>query len=29
MSVDEFGKFFRDDVEAAVALVKTANIPPQ
>jgi len=29
MTVEEFEKFFRDDVEAAVALVKAANIPKQ
>jgi tripartite-type tricarboxylate transporter receptor subunit TctC len=29
MTVDEFAKFFREDVEAAVALVKAANIPRQ
>jgi len=29
MSVVEFNKFFRDDLEAAVALVKAANIPRQ
>jgi len=29
MTVEQFAKFFRDDVEAAVALVKAANIPRQ
>jgi len=29
MTVAEFDKFFREDVEAAVALVKAANIPRQ
>ena len=29
MTLDEFAKFFRDDVEAALALVKAANIPTQ
>src|SRR5262245_58092351 len=29
MTVDEFGRFFKDDVAAAVALVKAANIPRQ
>ena len=29
MTVDQFGKFFRDDLEAAVALVQAANIPKQ
>ena len=29
MTIEEFEKFFRDDVEAAVALVKAANIPKQ
>jgi len=29
MTVPEFEKFFKDDVEAAVALVKAANIPRQ
>jgi tripartite-type tricarboxylate transporter receptor subunit TctC len=29
MSVDQFGKFFRDDVAAALTLVKAANIPRQ
>jgi hypothetical protein len=29
MSVEQFGKFFRDDVAAALALVKAAKIPRQ
>ena len=29
MTVDEFAKFFREDVAAALALVKAANIPRQ
>jgi tripartite-type tricarboxylate transporter receptor subunit TctC len=29
MSLDEFAKFFKDDVEANLALVKAANIPRQ
>jgi tripartite-type tricarboxylate transporter receptor subunit TctC len=29
MTVEQFAKFFKDDVEAAVALVKAANIPQQ
>jgi tripartite-type tricarboxylate transporter receptor subunit TctC len=29
MTVEQFDKFFKDDVEAAVALVKAANIPRQ
>ncbi len=29
MTVDEFGKFFREDVAATTALVKAANIPRQ
>jgi len=29
MSAEQYGKFFKDDVEAAVALVKAANIPKQ
>jgi hypothetical protein len=29
MTVEQFGTFFKDDVEAAVALVKAANIPRQ
>jgi tripartite-type tricarboxylate transporter receptor subunit TctC len=29
MTVEQFGAFFRDDVAAAVALVKAANIPRQ
>jgi len=29
MTIEEFEKFFRGDVEAAVALVKAANIPKQ
>jgi tripartite-type tricarboxylate transporter receptor subunit TctC len=29
MSTEQFGAFFREDVEAAVALVKAANIPRQ
>ena len=28
MSVDEFGKFFHDDVAATVKLAKDANIVP-
>jgi len=29
MTLEQFNKFFRDDVEAAVALVKAAKIPTQ
>jgi tripartite-type tricarboxylate transporter receptor subunit TctC len=29
MTLEQFGKFFRDDVEANLALVKAANIPRQ
>jgi tripartite-type tricarboxylate transporter receptor subunit TctC len=29
MTVDQFAKYFRDDVAAALALVKAANIPRQ
>jgi hypothetical protein len=29
MNLDQFGKFFRDDVEANLALVKAAHIPRQ
>jgi tripartite-type tricarboxylate transporter receptor subunit TctC len=29
MTIDEFAKFFREDVAAALALVKAANIPKQ
>jgi tripartite-type tricarboxylate transporter receptor subunit TctC len=29
MTVAQFEKFFRDDVDAAVALVKAADIPRQ
>jgi tripartite-type tricarboxylate transporter receptor subunit TctC len=29
MSLEQFGKYFRNDVEANVKLVKAANIPPQ
>jgi tripartite-type tricarboxylate transporter receptor subunit TctC len=29
MNLEQFAKFFRDDVEANLALVKAANIPRQ
>jgi hypothetical protein len=29
MTVDQFAKYFREDVAAALALVKAANIPRQ
>jgi tripartite-type tricarboxylate transporter receptor subunit TctC len=29
LNLDQFGKFFRDDVEANLALVKAAHIPRQ
>ena len=29
MTLEQFGKFLRDDVEASVALVKAAKIPTQ
>jgi hypothetical protein len=29
MNLDQFGKFFRDDVEANLALVNAAHIPRQ
>ena len=29
MTMEQFGKFFRDDVAANVALVKAAKIPTQ
>jgi hypothetical protein len=29
MTLEQFGKFFRDDVAANVALVKAAKIPVQ
>jgi hypothetical protein len=29
MALEQFGRFFRDDAEANLALVKAANIPRQ